>query len=95
MEVSGQIHVSVALSPEKYLPVVFVQGGWVGPRDIFDSLVKRKICFPCRESNGGFSILQPLPKIAVLGSTVPGISRFFVRLDSYRYVNLLVATIFS
>jgi hypothetical protein len=52
MEVSGQLHASVAL------PIGLE--GCVGPRAVLDAVVKRKIPIPCRESNPGTPIVQPV-----------------------------------
>jgi hypothetical protein len=35
-------------------------GGWVGPRAVLDTVVKRKIPSPCRESNPRTAIVQPV-----------------------------------
>jgi hypothetical protein len=35
-------------------------GGWVGPRAVLDTVVKRKIPRPCRESNPRTPIVQPV-----------------------------------
>jgi hypothetical protein len=40
-------------------------GGWVGPRAILDTVVKRKIPSPRRESNPRTQIVQPVAKQAV------------------------------
>jgi hypothetical protein len=50
MEVSGLLHASAALCPGKK-PLAPWIGGWVGPRASLDVLEKRKIVYPCQESN--------------------------------------------
>jgi hypothetical protein len=35
-------------------------GGWVGPRAVLGTVVKRKIPSPCRESNPRTPIVQPV-----------------------------------
>jgi hypothetical protein len=42
MEVSGQLHVPVALPPGKGAPVTHWIGGWVGSRADLDAMAKRK-----------------------------------------------------
>jgi len=48
MEVSGQLHVPVALPPGKEAPIIIWIGGWVGPKANVGT-VKRKN--PCPVSN--------------------------------------------
>jgi hypothetical protein len=35
-------------------------GGWAGPRIVLDDMKKRKMFFPCRESNHDSSAVQPV-----------------------------------
>jgi hypothetical protein len=46
MEVSGQLHAPAALPPAKETPGTHWIGGWVGPRTVLDTVVKRKIPSP-------------------------------------------------
>jgi hypothetical protein len=41
-------------------PVTHLIGVWVGPRDVLDAVVKRKIPSPRRESNPRTPIVQPV-----------------------------------
>jgi hypothetical protein len=56
MEVSGQLHAPTALPPGKDPHWI---GGWVGPRAILGTVVK-KISSPRRESNPNTPIVQPV-----------------------------------
>jgi hypothetical protein len=52
MEVSGQLHEPADLTPWKEPPPhIHWIGGWVGPRAVLDTVVKRKLPSPRRESN--------------------------------------------
>jgi hypothetical protein len=55
MEMSGQLHASAALPPEKHCI-----GGWVGPRAGLDVMGKIKISCPYRESKLNSSVIQPI-----------------------------------
>jgi hypothetical protein len=57
MEVSGQLH-APALPPRKRPAATYWIGGWGSPRADLDAVEKRKISFPCRESNSNFSAIQ-------------------------------------
>jgi hypothetical protein len=46
MEVSGQLHAPAALSSGKDPRYLLDRGGWVGPRAVLDTVVKRKISSP-------------------------------------------------
>jgi hypothetical protein len=46
--------------PRKRAPGTHWIGGWVGPRDVQDTVVKRKIPSPHRESNSRTPIVQPV-----------------------------------
>jgi hypothetical protein len=59
MEVSGQLHAPAA-TPRERAPGIHWIGGWVGPRDVLDAVVKRKIPNPLRESNRRTPIVQPV-----------------------------------
>jgi hypothetical protein len=50
MEVSGQLHVPVALPPGKEPPGTHWIGGWAGPTAVLDAVEKRKIPSPHQES---------------------------------------------
>jgi hypothetical protein len=41
-------------------PVTYWLGGWVGPRTVLDTVVKRKIPSPHRESNPRTPIVKPV-----------------------------------
>jgi len=58
MEVSGHIHASAALTPKKEHPGTRWIGGWVGSRARLDTVRKRKIPSPRRESNPRTPIFQ-------------------------------------
>jgi hypothetical protein len=60
MEVSGQLHIPVALPPRERVPGTHWIGSWVGPRTILDVVVKRKIPSPRWESNPRTTIVQPV-----------------------------------
>jgi hypothetical protein len=47
-------------TPKERTPGTHWIGGWVGPRAFLDTVVKRKIPSPRRESNPRTSILQPV-----------------------------------
>jgi hypothetical protein len=51
MEMSGQLHVPVALPPGEGAHVTHWLRGWVDLRAGVDAEAKRKIRSPCRESN--------------------------------------------
>jgi hypothetical protein len=55
MEVSGQLHVPVVLTPGKATLVPNV-----GTRKGLDVMEKRKISFPYRKSNPNSSVVQPI-----------------------------------
>jgi hypothetical protein len=57
MEVSGQLHAPASLPPGKDTHWI---GGWVGPRAVLDTVVKRKIPNPRQESNPRTPIVQPV-----------------------------------
>jgi hypothetical protein len=57
MEVSGQLQAPAALPPGKE-PLVI--GGWVGPRAVLDSVVKRKIPSLRWEANPRTPIVHPV-----------------------------------
>jgi hypothetical protein len=46
--------------PKEKAPGTHRIAGWVGPRAILDTVVKRKIPSPCRESNPRTPIVQPI-----------------------------------
>jgi hypothetical protein len=58
MEVSGQLHATVALPPGKRVPDTHWIGGLVDPRAGLDAVLKRKIPSPCWDSNP--PIIQPV-----------------------------------
>jgi hypothetical protein len=60
MEVSGQLQAPAALPPGKEHLVPHWIGGWVDPRAVLDTVVKRKIPSSCRESNPRTPIVQPI-----------------------------------
>jgi hypothetical protein len=61
MEVSGQLHAPATLPPGERAPGTYWLGGWVGPRAVLDTVVKRKIPSPRRESNPRTPIVsQPI-----------------------------------
>jgi len=49
MEVSGKCHALASYTPRERAPVSHWIGGWLGPRDVLDVVVKRKIPSPCWE----------------------------------------------
>jgi len=51
MEKCGLLQSISALPPEKEPPDSNGIGGWVGPRSVLNSVVKRKKPCPCREPN--------------------------------------------
>jgi hypothetical protein len=59
MEVSGQLHAPAALPLGKEPLVPIWIGGWTGTRAALDSVVKRKIPSPRRESKPRTPIVQP------------------------------------
>jgi hypothetical protein len=58
MEVSGRLHAPAALPPGKEPPVTHLIGSWEGRRAGLDTVVKRKLPIPCRDSNP--QIIQPV-----------------------------------
>jgi hypothetical protein len=60
MQVSGQLHASAALPPEKETPGTHWIGDWVGLRAVLDAVLKRKIPSPFRESNPRTPVIQPV-----------------------------------
>jgi hypothetical protein len=60
LEVSGQLHSPAALPPRERAPDTQWIGGWVGPRAVLDTVVKRKIPSPRWESNPRTPIVQPV-----------------------------------
>jgi hypothetical protein len=60
MEVGGQLHAPVALSPRKEPPSTHWIGDCVDPRAIPDAVVKRKILSPHRESIPRTPMVQPV-----------------------------------
>jgi hypothetical protein len=60
MEVSGQLHAPAALPPRERAPGTHWIGGWMGPTAVLDTVVKRKIPSPRRESNLRTPIVQPV-----------------------------------
>jgi hypothetical protein len=60
MEVSGQLHAPVRFTPRERVPDTHWIGGWVGPRAVLDTVVKRKIPSLRRKSNLRTPIIQPL-----------------------------------
>jgi hypothetical protein len=59
MEVSGQLHAPVTLTPGKY-PQYPLARRLIDPRAVLDTVVKRKIPSPSRASNPRTSIVQPV-----------------------------------
>jgi hypothetical protein len=51
------------LYPQGKSPSTHWIGGWVGRRAFFDAVVKRKNSSPCRESNPGTPIVQPVAPV--------------------------------
>jgi hypothetical protein len=51
MDVSGQVHAPAAIPRWRDPPRTHWIGGWMGPRAGLDTVAKRKIPSPCRESN--------------------------------------------
>jgi hypothetical protein len=47
-------------TPRERAPSTHWIGGWVGPRDVLDAVVKRKIPSPRRESNPRTPVVQPV-----------------------------------
>jgi hypothetical protein len=60
MDASGQLHTPAALPPRERAPGTHWIGGFVGPRDVLDAVVKRKIPSSLRESNPTTPIVQPV-----------------------------------
>jgi hypothetical protein len=60
MELSGQLQAPAASPPRERDPGTHWIGGWVGPRAVLDTAVKRKIPSPRRESNPRTSIVLPV-----------------------------------
>jgi hypothetical protein len=58
MEVSGQFHTPAPFTHRDRAPSTHWIGGWVGPRAVLDTAVKRKIPSPRRESNPRTPIVQ-------------------------------------
>jgi hypothetical protein len=48
------------ITPREIAPRTHWLGDWVGPRAVLDSVVKRKITSPRRESNRRTPIVQPV-----------------------------------
>jgi len=63
MEVSGQLHVPAAVPPGEIAPGTHWFGGWVGPRVGLDTVVKRQIPSPCRDSNPLTFSPKPSPSL--------------------------------
>jgi hypothetical protein len=78
MEMSGQIHAPAGLFLGKSPPPpgIHLIGGWVNPRAALDSVAKRKILCPSRESRSGHparslvTLLTELPHITQLTHTI-------------------------
>jgi hypothetical protein len=47
-------------TPRERAPSIHWIGGWVGPRAVLDTVVKKKIPSPRRESNLRIPIVQPV-----------------------------------
>jgi hypothetical protein len=60
MEMSGHLHALAVLLPGKEPLGTHWIGGWEGPRVVLDTVVKRKIPSPRRESNPKTPIVQPV-----------------------------------
>jgi hypothetical protein len=60
MEVSSQLHAPTALAPRKETPGTDWIGSWVGSRADLDTVSKRKIPSPRRDSNPDHPIVQPV-----------------------------------
>jgi hypothetical protein len=60
MKASGQLHAPAVITPRERAPGTHWIGGWVGLRAGLDTVVKRKIPSPRRESNPDHAIVQPL-----------------------------------
>jgi hypothetical protein len=58
MEVSGQLHAPAALPPRERAPDTHCIGVFVGLRTVLDTVMKRKIPSPLRESNPRTLIVQ-------------------------------------
>jgi hypothetical protein len=50
--------IPLLLYPRESVSSTHCIGGWVGPRASLDAMKKRKISFPCRESNRSFLVIQ-------------------------------------
>jgi len=50
----------IHFTPRERAPGTHWIGGWVGPRDVLDTVVKRKIPSPYQESNPRTQIVQPV-----------------------------------
>jgi hypothetical protein len=57
VELSGQLHAPVALTPEDGTPGTHCIGRWVNPRTGLDDMEKRKF-LPHRDSNSDSSVIQ-------------------------------------
>jgi hypothetical protein len=60
MEVSGQLHSPAALPPRERAPGTHWMGGCADARAVLDSVVKRKITSPHRETNPRNPVFQPV-----------------------------------
>jgi hypothetical protein len=58
MEVSGQLHAPATSTPRETAPGTHWIGGWVGPRTILDTVVKRKTPSLRQELNPRTPIMQ-------------------------------------
>jgi hypothetical protein len=50
-------------TPRERVPSIHWIGGWVGPKDVLDAVVKRKIPSSRRESNPRTPIVQPVARL--------------------------------
>jgi hypothetical protein len=50
-------------TPRERVPSIHWIGGWVGPRAVLDTVMKRKIPSPRRESKPRIPIVQPVAQL--------------------------------
>jgi hypothetical protein len=80
-------------TPREIATGVHSIGGWVGPRVGLDTVSKRKILSPYRESNPGTPILQPVAKfmkVNLCRAAASHISRILNQIEVLTYIYVFV-----